>query len=284
MITTTQKKLITAREAEAYIPPLEKFAGNFDIKEKLLRWLQRPIEQDANLLIEGGPGTGKTAIIHAYLREQFKNPGLFQEAFLDKGALSHYIKTSGSIEEIREWQCGGRYFFTQINGATDTENKIRGKLEDLTMAKLGFLEERIATHMICVVDEVGELFFRGLEEALRPIMTEPGITTFATAQNFHSKRKTDSFKEEDQRRIALLRRFTHREKTQPPTKKEHFSFLLFLISEWNLKIDEEKTLHLLVEKADGVVGLSKRILVQAIDAPGRRLTHDIVYNADVDLI
>lgn len=60
MTTTLQKKLITAREAEAYIPPLEKFAGNYRLKEKLLGWLRRPVEHDPNLLIEGEPGTGKT--------------------------------------------------------------------------------------------------------------------------------------------------------------------------------------------------------------------------------
>lgn len=283
MTTTLQKKLITAREAEAYIPPLEKFAGNYQVKDKLLGWLRRPIEHDANLLIEGEPGTGKTTIIHAYLREQFGNPWFFREAFMDEGATGQKPKqTSESLEQVREWQCGGKYFFTQINGATDKETKIRSKLDDLTSSGLEIFADRTVTHMVCVVDEIGELFFRGYDEALRPTLTEQGITTYATAQNFHSKRKTDSFKEEDQRLIALLRRFSHRERTEPPTDPDHFKLLVFLIGEWCLKIDEPGTLRLLVEMAEGVVGLSKRILIRAIDAPDRRLTRKMVEEGDVN--
>jgi hypothetical protein len=126
------------------------------------------------------------------------------------------------------------------------------------------------------------VFFRGLDETLRPILTEPGVTTYATAQNFHSKRKTDSFKEEDQRLIALLRRFSHREKTELPTDADHLKFLVFLIGEWSLKIDEPGTLRLLVEKAEGVVGLSKRILIRAIDEPDRRITRKLVEEGDVN--
>lgn len=281
---TTHKNLITAREAEAYIPPIEKFAGNYKVKEKLLGWLKRPIEHDANLLIEGEPGTGKTAIIHAYLREQFRNPGFFREDFIDEGISGQKPKPRDSLEAIREWQSGGKYFFNQINGATDSEARIRSKLDDLTNASLGIFEDRIATHMVCLVDEIGELYFRGYDEALRPKLTEWGITTFATAQNFHSKRKKDSFEEEDQRLIALLRRFSHRERTEPPTNPDHHKFLVFLVDKWELKIDEPRTLQLLVEMADGVVGLSKRILVRAIDEPNRLLTRKMVEDADVNLI
>src|SRR5208282_4375977 len=73
MTTATAEKLITAREAEVYIPPLAQFAGNYRLKAKLLAWLDRPIEDDPNLLIEGEPGTGKTTIVIAYLREKFRN-------------------------------------------------------------------------------------------------------------------------------------------------------------------------------------------------------------------
>src|SRR5690242_11805405 len=105
MITTLQRKPITAREAEAYIPPLEKFAGNYRAKDKLLGWLKRPIEHDSNLLIEGEPGTGKTSLIHAYLREQFRNPWFFQEDFTNEREAARGLgQTNVSLEELREWQ------------------------------------------------------------------------------------------------------------------------------------------------------------------------------------
>lgn len=280
MIATEPKKLITAREAEAYIPPLEKFAGNYRLKEKLLGWLKRPIEHDPNLLVEGEPGTGKTSMIHAYLREQFQNPWFFREEFSEEHRARAGIKAS--LEDIREWQSGGKYLFKQVNGATDSEARIRSKLDGLTSSSLMFFEETKATHMVCVVDEIGEIFFRGLDEALRPTLTEPGVTTYATAQNFHSKRKTDSFKEEDQRLVALLRRFSHRERTELPTEADHLRFLVFLVGEWNLKVDEPTTVRLLVAKSEGIVGLSKRVLIRAIDEPGRCVTRKLVEEADVN--
>lgn len=284
MTATVQKRLITAREAEAYIPPLERFAGNYRLKEKLLGWLRRPVEHDPNLLVEGEPGTGKTSIIYAYLREQFHNPWFFREDFTaEREAGRELGQTNGplSLEQVREWQDGGRYYFQQINGATDSEARMRGKLDNFTASVFEFLEGREAVHKVCVVDEIGEVFFRGFDEALRPTLTEPGVTTYATAQNFHSKRKTDSFKEEDQRLVALLRRFSHRERTEPPTGADHLRFLVFLVGEWGLKVDEPATLRLLVEKSEGVVGLSKRILIRAIDEPGRRVTRKLVEEADV---
>ncbi len=283
MSMTVQKKLITAREAEAYIPPLERFVGNNRLKDKLLGWLKRPIEHDPNLLIEGEPGTGKTSIVHAYLREQFRNPWFFREDFTEERVVARKNgQTNVSLEEIREWQGGGRYFFQQINGATDSESQLRRKLDNLSSSVLEIYEDRQTTHKVCIVDEIGEVFFRGLDEALRPTLEESGITTYATAQNFHSKRKTDSFKEEDQRLTALLRRFSHREKTEPPTEADHFKFLVFLIGEWNLKIDDPGTLRLLVDKSQGVVGLSKRILIRVIDEPDRRLTRKLVEEGDVN--
>lgn len=285
MTTTIQKKPITAREAESYIPPFQQIAGNYTLKAKLSGWLQRPIEHDANLLVEGEPGTGKTCTVHAYLREQFGNPAFFREAYmLEDGTNPKRKHSSESLEQIREWQCGGKYFFSQINGATDDEKKVRSKLSDLTSTGLEFFGSNSVTHMVCVVDELGELFFRGFDEALRPTLTEPGVTTYATAQNFHSKRKSDSFQQEDQRLVALLRRFSHRERTELPTDSDHFRFLIFLLGEWSLKIDEPATLSLLVEKSNGIVGLSKRILIRAIDEPDRRLTRTMVERADVDLL
>jgi hypothetical protein len=272
------KEPINAREAEAYIPPLARFAGNYRLKAKMLRNLHRPAEEDANSLIVGDSGTGKSSMVIAYLREQLNNPGLYFEDFNDARKES---KKRGerlkSLEEEREWQTsrsGNLIYFMQIDGATDCEADLRRKIVSV--------RHNLADHAVAFCDELGEIFFRGLDEALRPMLTEAGITTYATAQNFHSKRKTDSASEEDQRLSALLRRFTHRETTEKPSDADHVKFLAFLVKEWSLKLDDISTLFRLVEMSNGIVGYSKRILVKSIDEPDRRLTRGLVEDSDVD--
>lgn len=278
MTTLVDKRLTTAREAEAFIPPLNQFVGCQSLLATLKSWTMRPIMNDGNLLVEGEPGTAKTTAVLAYFREQFGNPYFFSEQHdpqrqLDKAA-GRQVK---SIDELREWQQTpqGMIYYKQINGATDSPDVVRSKLQELQYALN-------ADHRVLFVDELGELYWRGLEESLRPVLTEPEITVYATAQNFHSKRKTDTSAETDQRLSALLRRFSHRETTELPTEADHLRFLVYLIKEWDLKVDSADTLRLLVDKSDGIVGWSKRIMIRAIDEPGRKLTRELVESADVD--
>ena len=270
------KRLITAREAEAYIPPLDQFVGNYQLVAKLVGWLKRPGENDGNLLVEGDPGTGKTTTIIAYLREQLRNPFFYRERFEVEHNKARGIAEQ-SRDRLHEWpdRTGKDIYFKQIDGATDTEAHLRCKIEAI-------LYGTTANHKLVLLDELGEAFFRGLDEALRPMLTETDIGVYATAQNFHSKRKRDTTQEEDQRLSALLRRFSHRERTEKPTEPDHLRFVSFLIGEWSLRVDHPSTLRLLVEKSNGIVGYSKRTLIKAIDAPDRRLTRTLVEDSDVD--
>jgi hypothetical protein len=278
MTLTVDAHLTTAGEAKAFVPPLEHFAGNNKLKTLLSNWTKRPISQDSNVLMTGDPGTGKTSLAIAYLRHQFGNPWFFREHLDPQRESSRSGDgVSRSLDEIREWQTGahGRIYFKQINGATDSLALIRSKLEEVM-----YVMDDV--HRVLLVDELGELFFNGYDETLRPVLTEPGISVIATAQNFHSKRKTDSSTEEDQRLSALLRRFTYRIDTELPTEREHMTFLAYLLKAWQLKVDGPDTISLLVHKSRGIVAYSHRILIRAIDEPGRRLSYKRVEKADVD--
>lgn len=145
-----------------------------------------------------------------------------------------------------------------------------------------FVLERGGYGTFVFVDELGELYFRGLEEALRPVMTAVDITTFATAQNFHSKRKTDSSTEQDDRLRALIRRFPRVIETENPSDDDLVRFLARRMRDWSLQLDHPSTLRLLAAKSGGVVGFALRSLIRAIDEPGRRLTRTQVLRDDPD--
>jgi hypothetical protein len=281
---TLCKRLITAREAEAYIPRLEDYVGNDEARNYLLSRLAHPPEGDANVLFTGVPGSAKTSMFHSYLRERFENPlfynGDVEQARGDEEARSHAIQRSvlaKSDYDIRFFQItssGMQYAFVRIDGASDSAKVLEVKVRDAM--------NNSAEHTFVFVDELGELYFRGMEEGLRPVMTAADITTFATAQNFHSKRRTDSSKEQDDRLRALIRRFPRVIETENPSESDLIRFLAKRIHEWSLTIDHPSTLRLLAVKSGGVVGFALRSLIRAIDEPDRRLTRPQVMRDDPD--
>lgn len=274
MQTTCSPRPITASEAEAFFPDLEHVAGNMTLKKLLLERLARPITHDGNTCVTGIPGSGKTSIFLGYLLRQLGSPYMFREHLNpDRRAGLNRM----SLDEEREWHTTpqGRIFFKQINGATDTEAAIRSKIEEVQYTMF-------ADHSVVLIDELGELYFRGFDEMLRPILTESSITVFATAQNFHSKRRSDTADETDERRSALLRRFSSVVSTELAPPNDHLKHLVYLVKAWELKVDRPDALRLLVEKSRGIVGWSKRIMIGAIDTPDRTLTYDFVDAADVD--
>lgn len=270
-------RLITAKEAEAEIPPLEDQVGNDLIRDHYRRCLLKPPESDANIMIEGPPGSGKTVSQISYLRRRLNNPDLFGGDFEE-------IKSELGDKDLDEHEA--RFFqtktpfkiyvFVRIDGATDNRKQVERKVTDTIWAA--------ADHKFVLLDEAGELYFNGLEECLRPLLTDPHITTYANAQNFHSKRKTDNRQEEDARLRAFLRRFTHKLSTENPTGDELIRFLVGKLKDWQLKIDHPSTLRLILLKSGGVVGYALRPLISAIDHPDRRLTREFVESYDVDPI
>ena len=134
------------------------------------------------------------------------------------------------------------YAFVRIDGASDSTKTLELKVRDAM--------NNSAIHTFVFIDELGELYFRGMEESLRPVMTAPEITTLATAQNFHSKRRTDNTDEREDRERALLRRFSRIIPTANPSEGELLRFLARRTCEWGLLVDHPSTLRLLAKSVD----------------------------------
>jgi hypothetical protein len=243
----------------------------------------QPPESRGNVMVIAPPGYGKTKLVEAHLREVLSNPLLHngdieQAKELDHLLIAKGIKVERSAHDLRFWQTqpGRIYAYVRIEGASDAPKLVERKVFDV-------LYQDGASHTFVFVDEAGELYVRGLEECLRPILTADNITTYGTAQNFHSrKRRTDTVEEDRDRLGAYLRRFPKLIELHKPADEHHLRFLARRCHEWNIRVDHPSTLRLLVTKADGVVGQSLRLLIQAIDAPGRMLTKEMVLADDVD--
>ncbi len=261
-------RLIEARAAETDIPAWPDLVGNYSLRSHLEHCLGQPRGSESNVLVEGFPGTGKTSSIIAFMRRHLNNPSLYtgDDEITDfcKGVTMHSPLDAGG--EVR-------YMFIIINGATDSPENI--------LRKINLAMYSNTDHAYLLVDELGELYHRGLEAALRVVLTHPEVSTFAAAQSIIGKRSGES-RPETERRSALLRRFASQFQTENPTEGELIAFLKKRLGDWALKVDDPSTLRLIAKKSGLVVGFACRPLIKAINAPGRRLTRDLVERMDLD--
>ena len=102
------------------------------------------------------------------------------------------------------------------------------------------------------------------------------VTTFATAQNFHSKRRTDSHDEANERIAALKRRFRSQIYTTNPDPKTFAIWLARRVCEWELKNADAKTIRLLVAKSGCNVDYAVGCLVKALGRARGELSFDFV--------
>ena len=260
MKVANRNRVIGPKAAEAHIPGWREMIGNYALREHLAACIEsNDPEDDPNLMVIGEPGTGKTSILISYLRERLADPAL--------GFKSH--EPLFAVLSLRQ------YAFVRIDGASVGESRLR-ELVGVVTGICG------VEHTFVLLDEAGELYFRRLDEPLRPMLDSPQVTTLATAQNFHSRRRTDTTDENDSRLRAFLRRFRIRLRTELPTEEEMAQHVISIMKEWDLKCNEPEAIHALLRKSSGIVGFANGCLVEALARPDRSLTHAQVmrYTAD----
>lgn len=255
---STSNRRVTPKEAANYVPPLNEMIGNYELRDFLQDALQQLSPgDDANLLVIGPPGMGKTVTVISYLRQRLGNPDLGYEDDAD--------------------------FFTMLAGKQHGFMRINGSVIDAAELRVTvkYAMNNFCVHTHVVLDEGGELFFQGLEEVLRPMLDHPTVTTYATAQNFHQrKRRSDTEKEHEDRFKAFLRRFPIRIHTQAPVAEEMNGLIKARLQRWGMTADSEKTIELLVRKSyssDGYVpGYALSCLIKAIARLKKVLTYEFV--------
>jgi DNA polymerase III delta prime subunit len=118
-VTETKTIAVSDRQAATELPDLADIVGNERVKEHMLAALQNPPGTDENILIQGEPGTAKTNMAIAYLRQRFKNP-LFWNGDVEEFRRAN-PKVHRSPDDIRLHQRveGQRLMYVGINGGTD---------------------------------------------------------------------------------------------------------------------------------------------------------------------
>ncbi len=250
---------ITPKAAETWIPStIEDIVGNYGVLRFMGPWTTHPDPTGIpNVLVLGTPGTAKTASSIWFLRTILKDPTIgFSDDF---GLLTEFA--------------GKVFGFARINGRKCDERSLNRKLDQILACD---------HHVFVLMDELGELYAAGLDEAIRPVLDSPHVSTVATAQNLHGRRRSDTPEEDEARRKALLRRFRKRVYTELPTESELVAFLERRMDDWGIAHPDSCAAAALARKAGLVPGLALNCLVDLLSEADPVLTAEAVAGYQVD--
>jgi hypothetical protein len=253
-------KKITQKEAESYIPTIDEAVGESDFLAELRhrRSHQHP-KEEANFLVLGETGTGKTKLLIGYLRERLNDPKV-------------------GYREGADWslKAGQIYRFILINGGSVSRSNLEEQIE---LATHGWGAE----HSFVLIDEADQAYARELDQPLRHLLDHPDVTTYATAQSFDETRRRETQSERDGRLSTFIRRFPVRRRTALPDPEELFDFLLRRMDKWRIRHDSDQTIRMLIRKSGCVVPYVLGALIEALGQPEeQKLTYDLVSRYDPD--
>ncbi|MBY0587896.1 type IV secretory system conjugative DNA transfer family protein [bacterium] len=220
--------------------PIEHMAGNQRVKYLLLNERRRPLNEMQSVLIEGPPGTGKSSAIRDQLAA---------------------IKTRAiDIDPSQRLYCGGDpAHVIELSGANISAKTIEHIDELLCPYQLPYPEHPYH-HNIVFIDELGELFHRGLGDSFAKRIEKferlfwfGKVLLFGTAQSF-TPRSSKTVLGRDSVFERFLLRFI-RVPTEKPTESEMIQFISKWIGQWGLRLESIDVAIALADKANGAMGL-----------------------------
>jgi hypothetical protein len=118
---------------------------------------------------------------------------------------------------------------------------------------------------VVLLSDLDWAFERGLDKTLLDMLSHPNVTTYATAsslQNLHLSGVPQG--ESDRRLRDLLFQFKVCRYTANPEPNELLRFINGRLEAWDIGLDHENTLRLLVRKSGCVVGYAMGALIEAL--------------------
>ncbi len=252
------KALLTSRKIAAWRPrDLSQIAGCDDAIEFLANHANGD-GQGPNILVEGNPGTGKSTLVHAYIRAL-----VCQQRHGDPPRHCGECSTCRSIDVqyahiglfsilrlLSEEREDIHYFPINCGNVTESELK----------HIIGVERRDLSGRFVIVLQEAQFLKARSLDKGLLTTLEDDDLNILWIADTAHPEKLDPMF----------LRRFT-RISTVPPDKQTLAEYLAVRCTQWSITVDAPETLALLSERSRGVIAECIRVLSLAALNKDRQL-------------
>ena len=261
IVRSTPARRITPKEAEAQKPTIHEIVGNYKAMVEVKNRVEHLTpEAEANFLLVGEQGTGPSATLQALIRHQLRDPSFGITDDFD------FSTKAGQI-----------YLGLRLEGASISKTQLENQVQ---LAVHGWGHR----HVLVLLNDLDVAFERGLDRTLNDMLSHPNVTTYATASSLKELRSGGKQEETDRRLRDFIAQFRIRRRTENPDPEELCLFLRNRLNQWDIELDDERTVRLLVKKSGCVVGHALGALVEALGLnPLRpRLTFDLVSEYDPD--